>query len=73
MKKMMTMSWSSSYTKQKKCLSPDDDADKAWKIMTQKGIGHFPILHEGDLVRVITRSDIVHTLKLEILKYGENV
>ncbi|MEF8874843.1 MAG: site-2 protease family protein [Candidatus Thermoplasmatota archaeon] len=57
------------------CLSPDDDASKAWKTMTQEQFGRFPILENDDLVGVVTRSDIMQAFQIqtEMSKYGENL
>ncbi|MFW6196634.1 MAG: site-2 protease family protein [Thermoplasmatota archaeon] len=56
------------------CLSPDDDANKAWKTMSQKSIGRFPVLDEDELVGIVTRSDLVHSFQIqtEVSKYGGN-
>ncbi len=56
------------------CLSPEDDANKAWKVMTQKGVGRFPILENEDLVGIITRSDLVQAFQIqsEMSEYREN-
>ena len=56
------------------CLAPDDDANKAWKIMSQKGFGRFPVLENDDLVGIVTRSDLVQAFQIrtEMSRYGEN-
>jgi len=56
------------------CLSPDDDASKAWKIMTKKQFGRFPILENDSLVGIVTRSDIMQAFQIqtEMNKYGDN-
>lgn len=47
------------------CLSPDDDANRAWKIMTQEGFGRFPVLDNDELIGIVTRSDIMHSFEIQ--------
>ncbi len=56
------------------CLSPEDDANRAWKTMSQKSIGRFPVLDDDELVGIVTRSDLVHAFQIqtEVSRYGEN-
>lgn len=56
------------------CLSPDDDANQAWNTIAQKGIGRLPVLNNGELVGIVTRSDLIHAFQIqkELSKYGEN-
>ncbi len=58
------------------CLQPYDDASKAWKTMTKKRIGRFPILYKRELVGIVTRSDIMQAFQIqsELGKYkGEEI
>ena len=47
------------------CLSPEDDASKAWDLMMKKGFGRFPVLKNGELVGIVTRSDIMQSFKIQ--------
>ena len=47
------------------CLSPDDDASKAWDSMMKRGFGRFPVLKNGELVGIVTRSDIMQSFKIQ--------
>ncbi|MFW6304868.1 MAG: CBS domain-containing protein [Candidatus Saliniplasma sp.] len=47
------------------CLSPEDDASKALDTMMKKQIGRFPVLDNGDLVGIVTRSDIMQSFKIQ--------
>ncbi len=54
------------------CLSPEDSASEAWKSMIKNDIGRFPILEDGELVGIVTRSDIIHSFEIqkEIQEYN---
>ncbi len=46
------------------CVSPDDDASKVWKMMLDKSLGRFPVLEDGEMVGIITRSDLMHSFEI---------
>lgn len=54
-------------------FSPNDDVKKLWQKMVENDIGRFPILSEGDLVGIVTRTDIMRSYESlsEIEKYRE--
>lgn len=45
-------------------LSPEDSALAAIKRMTPSNIGRFPVVQDGSLVGIITRSDIMRMLEI---------
>ncbi len=50
-------------------ISPDETAFRALKIMSERRIGRIPVIENGRLVGIISRSDIVRVLEiLEALK-----
>lgn len=55
------------------CVSPDDDASKVWKTMLDKDLGRFPVLKNGTLVGIITRSDLMHSFEIltEVEKFTD--
>lgn len=46
------------------CVDPDDDASKVWKMMSEKKLGRFPVLKDGEMVGIITRSDLMHSFEV---------
>ncbi|MEM1578844.1 MAG: M50 family metallopeptidase [Archaeoglobaceae archaeon] len=53
-------------------LSPQSSAFEAFKIMGEKGIGRVPVVEEGRLVGIVTRSDLMKIKEiLEILEVPE--
>ncbi len=50
-------------------ISPDETAFKALKVMSDRRIGRIPVVENGQLVGIVSRSDIVRVLEiLEALK-----
>ncbi len=45
-------------------ISPDENAFKALKIMSEKGIGRLPVVENGRLVGIVSRSDVVRVLEI---------
>ncbi len=48
------------------CVNPGDDVSNIWETMIKKKVGRFPVLEDGKLIGIVTRSDIMHSF--EILK-----
>lgn len=46
-------------------LSPEAPLTDAMKIMSQTGIGRVPVVKEGELVGIVTRTDIMTTLEIK--------
>lgn len=45
-------------------ISPDENAFKALKIMSEKGIGRLPVVENGRIVGIVSRSDVVRVLEI---------
>ena len=39
-------------------LSPFDKVERAFEVSTKKRIRHFPVINKGDIVGVISQSDL---------------
>ncbi|MGM0510147.1 MAG: CBS domain-containing protein [Thermoplasmatota archaeon] len=54
------------------CLDPNEDASKAWDVMMKKEFGRFPVLENGELAGILTRSDIMHSFNIlnKVEMYG---
>jgi len=46
-------------------LDPDQDAATAWKKMLREGLGRFPVMENGRLIGIVTRSDIDKTFNIQ--------
>ncbi len=46
------------------CAHPDEDVSEIWNIMLKKQFGRFPVIKDGELVGIITRSDILHSFNI---------
>lgn len=46
-----------------KTISPDDSISKAVELMQNEGIGRLPVVKDGKLVGIITRTDILKALQ----------
>jgi len=46
------------------CLSPDELALDAFVRMSRRAIGRLPVLENGELVGIVTRSDILHVIRV---------
>ncbi len=46
------------------CVTPEDGVDKLWDLMNRKRFGRFPVLENGKLVGIVTRSDIMRSLNI---------
>ncbi len=44
--------------------SPNDDVGEIWKTMLKKQFGRFPVTKDGQLVGIITRSDVLHSFNI---------
>lgn len=42
---------------------PDDDLDYAMEVMTRNRIRHLPVVHDGDLVGILSIGDVVNALR----------
>ncbi len=56
-------------------LTPNDTADKALKLMTEKGIGRLPVVDEnGRIIGIVTRSDIMRVSEIvEVINHYKNL
>ncbi len=51
-------------------LKPEDTADKALKLMTERGIGRLPVVENGKIVGIVTRSDIMRVTEIiEVIEH----
>ncbi|MFW5946714.1 MAG: CBS domain-containing protein [Candidatus Natronoplasma sp.] len=46
-------------------LEPNEDAATAWKKMLREGLGRFPVIENGNLAGIVTRSDIDRTFNVQ--------
>ncbi len=58
----LSMPVSSTMTHEVVTIAPNEPLEDALELMTQKDIGRLPVMHEGRLVGVISRSDIIARL-----------
>jgi Zn-dependent protease/CBS domain-containing protein len=47
-----------------KCASPDEPAVDAFMKMSKQDIGRLPVQEDGKLVGIVTRSDILHAIRV---------
>ena len=52
-------------------ISPDDDAYKAFRLMNQHNIGRIPVVKEGQLVGIVSRTDLIRVLEILEVLSGE--
>lgn len=45
-------------------LKPDQEANIAWKKMLEEGHSRFPVIEDGRMIGILTRSDIMRTLDI---------
>ncbi len=45
-------------------VTPNEDAFKALKIMSERGIGRLPVVENGRLVGIVSRSDLIRVLEI---------
>ena len=45
-------------------ISPDENAFEALKLMSENSIGRIPVVENGRLVGIVSRSDIVRVLEI---------
>jgi len=43
------------------CFEPEDDVSKVWKAMVKNDVGRFPVISDGELKGILTRSDLIRT------------
>ncbi len=43
------------------CFEPEDDVSEVWNAMVKGNVGRFPVIFEGKLKGIITRSDLIRT------------
>ncbi len=43
------------------CFEPEDDVSKVWDAMIKNEIGRFPVISDGELKGILTRSDLMRT------------
>ncbi len=46
-------------------LSPEDSAVKAFKIVNEKGLGRIPVVKDGKLVGIISKTDLVRIMQIK--------
>ena len=39
-------------------ISPDETLESAWRMMNEEGCRHLPVVEEGRLVGVLSKSDV---------------
>lgn len=52
-------------TKNVLTLSPDDDSIDAFKLMSKKNIGRLIVTENGNIVGIISRTDLLRTIKIK--------
>uniref|UniRef100_A0A7C4S6I9 Zinc metalloprotease n=1 Tax=Geoglobus ahangari TaxID=113653 RepID=A0A7C4S6I9_9EURY len=45
-------------------LSPDDSAFKAFKIVNETGLGRIPVIENGKLVGIVSKTDLVRVMQI---------
>ena len=50
--------------KRLKCASPNELAANAFIKMSKLDVGRLPVQENGKLVGIVTRSDILHTIRV---------
>jgi len=57
-------------------LKPGDEAFEAFRIMSEKGIGRIPVVENGKLVGIVSRSDLMKIRELleflEVLEWRKS-
>jgi Zn-dependent protease/CBS domain-containing protein len=48
-------------------VGPDDDIYMALKLLSENGIGRLPVIEDGRLVGILSRSDVMHGFKVRNL------
>ncbi|MBS3782541.1 MAG: site-2 protease family protein [Candidatus Thermoplasmatota archaeon] len=43
------------------CFEPEDDVSKVWNAMVKNDVGRFPVISDGELKGILTRSDLIRT------------
>ncbi|MEF8833166.1 MAG: site-2 protease family protein [Candidatus Thermoplasmatota archaeon] len=43
------------------CFEPEDDVSKVWNAMVNNSVGRFPVISDGKLKGILTRSDLIST------------
>jgi len=52
-------------------LSPDDPSIKAFRIMNETGLGRIPVVKEGRVLGIISKTDLLRLMEIEeVLKVG---
>ncbi|MBE8539136.1 M50 family metallopeptidase [Geoglobus acetivorans] len=46
-------------------LSPDEPAMKAFEVMNSTGVGRIPIVENGELVGIITKTDLIRLMQIQ--------
>jgi len=46
------------------CLKPNESALDAFVRMSNQEVGRLPVREDGELVGIVTRSDILHAIKV---------
>lgn len=50
-------------------LSPDDPATKAFRIMNETGIGRIPVVEDGRVVGIVSKTDLIRLMQIrEVLR-----
>lgn len=52
-------------------ISPDDDAFKAFRLMNQHNIGRIPVVRDGQLIGIVSRTDLIKVLEILEVLSGE--
>ncbi len=51
-------------TRDVKTVEPCDDVSEVWSNMLQNNVGRFPVTEDGELVGMVTRSDVMHAYNI---------
>ncbi|NOY11070.1 MAG: CBS domain-containing protein [Archaeoglobi archaeon] len=52
-------------------LSPDDPATEAFRIMNETGVGRIPVVEDGRVVGIVSKTDLVRLMQIqEVLRVG---
>ncbi len=43
------------------CFEPEDDVSEVWNAMMKNNVGRFPVISDGELKGILTRSDLMRT------------
>lgn len=60
-------------TREVRTVEPCDDVSEVWNNMLRNGVGRFPVMDDGELVGMVTRSDVMqaHKILSELRQFEE--